>query len=322
MTDTETKKKTPYTWYTTAEQVVEMEDTNMKGKYVVITGATSGIGAETARVLYKRGANVFIFCRNMDKANAMAESIRKEGGPEAGSIEPIMCNLASFKSIREAAAAYKDKNIPIHVLINNAGVMSCPYAETEDGLEMQMGTNYFGHFLLTNLLMDELTAGQPSRVVNVSSLGHTMDGGKIYFDDMKGKDTWYPRLFGSWYAYAQAKSANVLFTVELQRRFNEKGLDIQAYSLHPGVVRTELGRHMSPLSRSVTRFLPYFFKDVGKGAATSVFLAVSPDIKSLAGQYFSDCKPAVAAKLATDPDIAKKLWQLSVKTVGLEETSQ
>lgn len=322
MAGTETKKRTPYTWYTTAEQVVETEDAQLKEKNVVITGATSGIGAETARVLYKRGANVFIFCRNMDKANAMAEHIRTEGGTEAGVIVPIKCNLASFESIKEAAAAYKAKNIPVHVLINNAGVMNCAYDETEDGLEMQMGTNHFGHFLLTNLLMDELTAGQPSRVVNVSSHGHYVNGGKINFDDMKGKDTWYPRWFGSFYGYAQSKAANVLFTVELQRRFNEKGLDIQAYSLHPGSIKTDINRHMSSVVRSAAKIIPFFLKDAGQGAATSVFLAVSPDIKSLGGQYFSDCKPMKAARLATDPGIAKRLWELSATIVGLDEASQ
>lgn len=195
------------------------------------------------------------------------------------------------------------------VLINNAGVMGLPKRETtKNGLELQIGTNHFGHFLLTNLLLDLLKASESSRVINVSSVGHKF--GKIHQDDLQME-----KSYSKWAAYSQSKLANVLFTRELAKRL--QGTNVTANSLHPGAVRTELGRHLGLLRFLLTPF-HLFFKSAKAGAQTSIMLAVDPTLNNVTGKYFADCAVAQESKAARCDETAAWLWDISEKITKLK----
>lgn len=204
------------------------------GRVVIITGANTGIGKETALELAKRGAHVYMACRDMERCeNARAEIVLESKNKYVYCRE---CDLSSFESVRKFADRFKKERKELHILINNAGVMRCPKMLTKDGIELQLGTNHMAHFLLTNLLLDLLKQSAPSRIVNVSSLAHTR--GQIRVADLNSEQS-----YDSGDAYSQSKLANVLFTRELAKRL--AGTAVTVNSLHPGIVSTELGRHMS-----------------------------------------------------------------------------
>ncbi|XP_058281119.1 retinol dehydrogenase 13 isoform X3 [Hylobates moloch] len=205
----------------------------ISGKTVIVTGANTGIGKQTALELARRGGNIILACRDMGKCEAAAKYIR--GETLNHHVNARHLDLASLKSIREFAAKIIEEEERVDILINNAGVMRCPHWTTEDGFEMQFGVNHLGHFLLTNLLLDKLKASAPSRIINLSSLAHV--AGHIDFDDLN----WQTRKYNTKAAYCQSKLAIVLFTKELSRRLQGSGVTVNA--LHPGVARTELGRH-------------------------------------------------------------------------------
>ena len=217
----------------------------LDGKIAIVTGANTGIGKECARELSRRGAKVIMLVRSLEKGEAAANDIRGGGGE----IVVEQMDLSSFRSIRECAKRLKSRLEKVDILLNNAGVMACPLTRTEDGLEMQIGTNHFGHFLLTNLLLPLLRKGcQGTRVVTVSSLAHT--SGKMHWDDInfdKNISSYIPMR-----AYGQSKLANVLFSNELAIREAENG--INSYSLHPGVVATDLWRHFTFFNYIITPF--------------------------------------------------------------------
>ncbi|XP_059761727.1 retinol dehydrogenase 13 isoform X2 [Balaenoptera ricei] len=207
--------------------------TTIPGKTVIVTGANTGIGKQTALELAKRGGTIILACRDLEKCEAAAKEIR--GETLNHHVNARHLDLASLKSIREFAAKIIEEEERVHILINNAAVMRCPHWTTEDGFEMQLGVNYLGHFLLTNLLLDKLKASAPSRIINLSSLAHV--AGHIDFEDLN----WEKRKYDTKAAYCQSKLAVVLFTKELSRRLQGTGVTVNA--LHPGVARTELGRH-------------------------------------------------------------------------------
>lgn len=284
----------------------------LDGKTVIVTGANTGIGKETAVDLAGRGARVILACRNVPKAQQVAEEILKKTGSSKVIVKEL--DLASLKSVRNFARDINETEDRLDILINNAGVMRCPYWKTEDGFEMQFGVNHLGHFLLTNLLLGLLQRSQPSRVINVSSLAHTR--GKIRFDDLQSEQDYHPGQ-----AYAQSKLANVLFTRELSKKLDDT--DVIVTSLHPGVVKTELGRHLSLAYSVLARivFAPLvwlIFKTPWQGAQTTIHCAVSEDMES--GLYYSDCKPKEVAEQGRDDAVAKKLWEVSADLVGLENT--
>ncbi|XP_066280167.1 retinol dehydrogenase 12-like [Branchiostoma lanceolatum] len=287
----------------------------LDGKTVVITGANTGIGKETARDIAKRGARVILACRDLTKAEAAAAEIRHDTGNGNVVIEKL--DLASLKSVREFAARVNAKESRLDILINNAGIMTCPQWKTKDGFEMQFGTNHLGHFLLTNLLLDLLKKSAPSRVVNVSSLAHT--GGHIHFDDINLERSYNPIK-----AYCQSKLANVLFTKELDRKL--QGTGVTTYSLHPGSIPSELQRHLDASYGWLYFFLKplfiaglwFFGKTRQQGAQTSIHCAVSEGLETSSGQYFTDCAPTEPIPEAKDEAVAKKLWELSEKMVGLK----
>jgi len=286
--------------------------TKLDGKVVVITGANTGIGKETAKDISKRGARVIILCRNVDKAKAAAEEIAKETG---GTVDVEKLDLSSLKSVRECAKNLLEKEEKIDILVNNAGVMACPKTLTEDGLEMQIGTNHFGHFLLTELLLPlvkkSAESGFHPRIVIVSSLAH--ENGQMNWEDIN-----WEKSYDEWKAYSQSKLANVLHGVELAKRLENTGISV--YSLHPGVIDTELGRHMQEkwYFRMIYPVMRVFIKTPLQGAQTQLFCCLEESIVDHSGRYYSDCKEKQAARQARSEDDAKKLWEISEKLVGLK----
>ncbi|WP_373492145.1 SDR family NAD(P)-dependent oxidoreductase [Parasphingorhabdus sp.] len=309
---------------TTADEVLEGID--LSGKLVVITGGASGLGQETARAMATKGAHIVIPVRDMAKGEAAVAAI-KTSVPDAD-IELMECELGKMASIQFFAEAFLVQHDQIDLLINNAGVMACPHTTTSDGLEMQFGTNHIGHFLLTNLLIPALVktakTGGDARIINLSSRGHHFD--TVHFDDPHFET----RDYDKWLAYGQAKTANIMFTVGLEKRLADKG--VHALSVHPGGIRTNLGRHLTEddiallLKRMDENADEGFtFKTVEAGAATSCYAATAPELEGKGGVYLEDCHIAdvddedpngSVRSYAVDPGNAEKLWTLSEATVG------
>ncbi|KAI8485323.1 retinol dehydrogenase 12-like [Branchiostoma floridae x Branchiostoma belcheri] len=288
----------------------------LDGKTIIITGANTGIGKETARDLAARGARVILACRDLTKAETAASEIRKSTGNGNVVIEQL--DLASLASVRNFATIINEREPKVNILINNAGVGATPKWVTEDGFVLQFGTNHLGHFLLTNLLLDKLKNSAPSRVVIVSSVMH--EWGKIDFDDISYEKSYSP--IGS---YCQSKLANVLFMRELARRLKGTGVTVNA--LHPGWTRTELARHLAttfgwaslPMVPVAAIFCYMFWKNAKQGAQTTIHLVVDKELETTSGMYFSDCLPCDVSPLAKDEATARRLWRLSEEMVGLTE---
>nr|XP_006817025.1 PREDICTED: retinol dehydrogenase 13-like [Saccoglossus kowalevskii] len=283
----------------------------LTGKTVIITGANTGIGKETALVLAERGARVILACRDILKGERAANDIIRETGNQNVVVKQL--DLANLKTVRKFADDVINKESHLEILINNAGVMACPYWKTDDGFEMQFGVNHLGHFLLTNLLLDLLKKSSPSRIITVSSLA--METGQINFEDINSEKNYVP-----WVAYCQSKLANVLFTRELSKKLEGSG--VTANSLHPGIVATELGRYMNQdhsIWKPVLMKILYFmiFKTSQQGAQTTICLALDETLTNTSGVYFSDCVPKEVPPQARDDDTAKKLWDISSEMVGL-----
>ncbi|KAJ0979469.1 hypothetical protein J5N97_014943 [Dioscorea zingiberensis] len=298
----------------TAEQVTEGIDAS--NLTAIVTGGASGIGAETARVLALRGAHVVIAARNMEAANETKKLIL-ESNP-AARIDLLKLDLSSLKSVRACANSFNAMNLPLNILINNAGVMFCPYQLSEDGIEMQFATNHLGHFLLTNLLLDKMKStakgtGVQGRIVNLSSIAHlhTYEEG-IRFDRINEQDGYNDKK-----AYGQSKLANILHANELSRRLQEDGANIIVNSVHPGLIMTNLMRHSLTLMRVLKVFTYIFWKNVPQGAATTCYAALHPSLKGVTAKYFLDCNEMKPSPLATDETLAKKLWGFSEKLVKL-----
>ena len=297
----------------TTDQVIE--GISLKGKLAVVTGASSGLGQETSRVLAAAGATVLMVARNEDALEGVAQEIRQQH-PEAQLLTQIM-DLADLNSVRSAAMAILQRTDEIQLLINNAGVMACPLMRTAQGFEMQFGTNHLGHFLLTELLSPALINGSPSRVINLSSAGHKL--GPFNFDD----PDYHQREYDKWQAYGESKTANILFSVGLDLRMRDRG--VRAFAVHPGMIMTNLARHLKPaditaLTDRSTSSEPLAFKTVEQGAATSVWAATAAELALEGGIYLEDCQIAKAAagdgvrgieSYAIDSAAAEQLWSLS-----------
>lgn len=285
------------------------------GKTVLITGANTGIGLETAKDLAKRGGRILMACRNMEKAVKAKEEVVKESGNDDVVIKEL--DLSSFESIRNLAADINKTEPRLDILINNAGVMVCPQSKTKDGHEMQFGTNHLGHFLLTNLLLEKIKASAPSRIVIVASVAAEMGLKNIQFEDLN-----FEKNYQRWNVYCQSKLANVIFSSELARRLEGSG--VTTYSLHPGGVDTELQRHVpvvgenSSVSRIARIPMRYFFKTPKGGAQTQIRCAVDPDLANESGKYYDNCKQVeLKVPIARDEGVAKKLWEVSEKLTGM-----
>ncbi len=325
---------------TTTDDVLEGVD--LSETVAVVTGASGGIGEETARALASRGALVVIAARD-DRKLADAQSRITDSGV-SGSIETLQLDLASLDSVRGAAAELSQRHPQINLLVNNAGVMAPPLGRTSDGFELQFGTNHLGHFLFTLLLEPNLRAGAPARVVELSSAGHRTS--PILWDDPNFEHSEYHNFT----AYGQSKTANALFALELDRRWSADG--VHTFSVHPGVILTDLSRHLTPedlqwmadraraesgdsaddstsgesAEESIRE--AYQFKSIPQGAATSVWAATAADLEDHGGAYLEDCHVAAPAEdpstsggvqtWARDPEQARRLWDLSVDLVGLQ----
>lgn len=297
----------------TAEQVTEGIDAS--NLTAIITGGASGIGLETARVLALRKAHVIIAARNMESAKEAKQLILHE--KESARVDILKLDLCSVNSVRTFVDNFIALALPLNILINNAGVMFCPYQKTEDGIEMQFATNHLGHFLLTNLLLDKMKqtakeTGIEGRIVNLSSIAHlyTYEEG-IRFDNINEEDGYSDKK-----AYGQSKLANILHAKELSRRLQEEGVNITANSVHPGVIMTPLMRHSSLLMNFLKTFTFFMWKSVPQGAATTCFVALHPSLKGVSGKYFLDCNEYQPSAHALNQLLGRNLWDFSNKLLN------
>ena len=303
---------------------------NLKGKRILVTGVSAGLGVETARSLAAHGAQVVGAARDLNKAKAATERVREDAGANGGSFELVELDLANLKSVRACADRFLAKGEPFDVVIANAGVMATPFGHTADGFETQFGTNHLGHFVLVNRIASLIRNG--GRVINLSSAGHRY--ANVDLDDPNFERTPYEPFV----AYGRSKTANILFAVALDKRHRGRG--VRAAAVHPGGIQTELGRYQDP-SR-ITRMIeqinqqraaegkgPFQWKTVPQGAATSVWAAVVASADEIGGQYCEDCHVGhvVADNLsvginegvrgyAVDAKTAEALWKKSEELVG------
>ena len=278
----------------------------MKNKTVLVTGATSGIGRVTAKELARAGASLFLLCRDRGRGEEVVAEIAKETGNR--DVRLILADLASQSDIRRAAAEFLATGSPLHVLINNAGLVNLRHALTPDGIEAVFAVNHLAYFLLTILLLDRLKESAPARIVNVASEAHRF--GKLDFDDLGGE-----RRYRWTQAYGQSKLANILFTAELARRLAGTGVTVNC--LHPGGVGTGLGKNNGAISRAIIGVLRPFLKTPEKGAETTLYLATSPDVEGVTGKYFSNRREKRPSAAATSTANATRLWDISEKLVAL-----
>ena len=274
----------------------------MEGRVCVVTGATAGIGQATAAALAAMGATVVLVARNADKARATREQIIRSAGHAR--VETVIADLAIQSQVRAAAREIRTRYPAIHVLVNNAAIYTKKRQETPDGMEMQLAVNHLAPFLLTHLLLDALRAGAPARVVNVSSEAH--HHASFSWDDIQMR-----RKYGAFRAYSNAKLFNILFSREMARRVPAG--EVTANALHPGVVGTALlFGGWAPL-----RLLKPFIRTAEEGAGTAIYLASSPDVARITGEYFKDEKRKHPSRAAQDDESARRLWQISAELTGL-----
>ncbi|XP_047080510.1 short-chain dehydrogenase TIC 32, chloroplastic-like [Lolium rigidum] len=299
-----------FSWASTADQVTQ--GLSAAGLTAIVTGASSGIGAETARVLAARGAHVVMAARNVAAADSVRQAVL--AATPAATLDVMELDLSSMASVRKFAADFNAKGLPLNILVNNAGVLATSFTLSKDGIEMQFATNHVGHFLLTHLLLETMKktsreSNVEGRIVNVSSVGHkfTYQEG-IRFDKINNEAE-----YSASGAYGQSKLANILHANELARRFKEEGVNITANSLHPGSIITNILRNHSIidfLHRSLGMLL---LKNANQGAATTCYVALHPSVKGVSGKYFCDSNVYEASDKAKDVELAKKLWDLSVE---------
>ncbi|XP_074319686.1 short-chain dehydrogenase TIC 32, chloroplastic-like [Silene latifolia] len=292
----------------TAEQVTE--GINGSGLTAIVTGATSGIGAETARVLALRGVHVVMGVRNMAAGKDVKEAISRD--IPSAKIDAMELDLSSMASVRKFASEFNSSGFPLNILVNNAGVMATPFMLSKDKIELQFAINHVGHFLLTNLLLEKMKktvdeSSREGRIVNVSSRRHKLSYPEgIRFDKIND-----PLGYNSLSAYGQSKLANVLHANELARRLKDDGVRITANSVHPGAVATDLFRHFGLFRGFMSLVGRHFIKNTQQGAATTCYVALHPKVEGISGKYFADCDLAEASPLSNDADVARKLLEFS-----------
>jgi len=284
-----------------------------KGRVVIVTGSSSGIGYETARVLAEKKAIVIIAVRNQSKGDEAVEKIKAEN--PGADVNVMLLDLADLKSVKDFSVRYHEKYAKLDLLINNAGVMIPPYSKTSDGFELQFGTNHLGHFALTGQLLDLIQKTPGSRIVNVSSAAHK--NGNINFDDLN----WEKRKYRAWNAYGDSKIANLYFTSYLTDNLKGDSNKPIVASAHPGWTATELQRN-SGFVRTLNNF---FAQDITMGALPTLYAALGEDVKS--GDYYGPsgfmemkgyAKKVRANALAKDKNIAEKLWKVSENLTGVK----
>jgi NAD(P)-dependent dehydrogenase (short-subunit alcohol dehydrogenase family) len=298
-----------------------LEGIDLSGKRVLVTGASAGLGVETARALAAHGASVTMAVRDLGKGATAMEQVLAAAPDADVDLRPL--DLADLASVRTFAHGFLEDHPTLHVLIGNAGVMACPQGTTVDGFETQIGTNHLGHFLLAQLLTPALVAADGARVVLLSSAGHRL--GDVDLDDLHGER----QPYDPWVAYGRSKTANVLCAVGLDQRLRDEG--VRAFAVHPGVIATELSRHLTEESMAAFRAMQRpgertAMKSVPQGAATTAYAATSPDLDGRGGLYLEDCHVAESTDdptqrsgvrgYALDPDRADALWAVSEQEVA------
>ena len=287
----------PFDAESTAEEVTAGID--LSGKTAVVTGANSGLGYETMRVLALRGAHVIGTGRTAEKAETACASIE-------GKATPVVLELTDLSSVAACSGQIRAMGTPIDMLICNAGIMALPELEQVNGIEKQFFVNHLGHFSFATALTEQVQAAQQGRVVMVSSLGHRWapEAG-IEFDNLSGERDYDPNRM-----YGQSKLANGLFAFELARRF--EGSNATANAVHPGIIMTNLARHFPKWQQIAGRLIGWtFMKSMEAGAATTCYVATNPALAGVSGYYFADCNPELPTKQMQDPLLAAKLWEVS-----------
>jgi NAD(P)-dependent dehydrogenase (short-subunit alcohol dehydrogenase family) len=277
----------------------------------LITGATRGIGRITARELARRGMRVVLVGRDAARAQATAAAIAAETGNPA--VEFLVADLSSQAQVRALADAYRQRHDRLHVLVNNAGAVFARRGITVDGLERTFALNHLAPFLLTNLLLPTLQASGPARIVTVASAAHS--GASLDFDDLQHERGRYR----SFQVYGQSKLANILFTYELAHRL--QGTNVTANALHPGFVASNFGKSEGGIWGPIFTLLRPAMINVERGAETSIYLASSPDVEGVSGQYFVKCKPAHSSRQSYDEAAQHRLWEVSEQLTGLTATT-
>jgi NAD(P)-dependent dehydrogenase (short-subunit alcohol dehydrogenase family) len=296
---------------------------DLSGKVIIVTGANSGLGYEAAKEFARKGARTVLACRNIDKAQAALDQIHAEisAGIPGAHAEIMQLNLASLASVREFAEAFKSRFDRLDILVNNAGIMWVPYQKTEDGFESQFGTNHLGHFALTGLLMDLLLKTPDARVVNVSSVGHR--SGMIDFDDLMFEGG---QGYGRHRAYGRSKLANLLFTYELQRKFEAVDADAIATAAHPGGSNTNLARNIEDIwyFKALRPVLEKMMQGAEMGALPTLRAAVDPAASG--GEYYGPNGfmeqtgyPVIVQSSNASHNMAdaRRLWEASEQLTGI-----
>lgn len=287
----------------TAEEVTAGID--LTGKTAVVTGANSGLGYETMRVLAMRGAHVIGTGRTAEKADAASDSID-------GITTPVVLELSDLESVAACVDQIRRIGAPIDMLICNAGIMALPELQQVDGIEKQFFVNHLGHFAFATGLIEQVRSAQQGRIVMLSSSGHQWapEAG-IDFDNLSGENEYDPNRM-----YGQSKLANGLFAFELARRL--AGTGVTANAVHPGVIMTNLGRHFAEWKQIAARLIGWtFMKSIEAGAATQCYVATNSALKDVSGYYFADCNPLQPTAQMRDPELAARLWEVSEELTGV-----
>jgi NAD(P)-dependent dehydrogenase (short-subunit alcohol dehydrogenase family) len=281
---------------------------DLGGKTVMITGASSGIGRAAALGLARMGAELVLVCRSRERGERALDEVRRRTGNDHLTL--LLADLSSQAQIRAVADEFLATERPLHVLLNNAGVVVIRRTETADGIETTFAVNHLAYFLLTALLLDRIKASAPARIVNVASDAHSMAGGPLDFDDLQGL-----KRYGGMRNYGMSKLANILFTRELARRLAGSGVTTNC--VHPGFVGSNFAKNNGVIARLVMTLLRPFARSPEKGAETAIYLCASRAVESVSGEYFQDLQPAVPKDYAqSDPD-ARRLWEVSERMTGL-----
>jgi NAD(P)-dependent dehydrogenase (short-subunit alcohol dehydrogenase family) len=306
-------------------------DNSMAGKVCLVTGATAGIGRMTAQEIARRGGAVVIVGRNEGRCAATVQMIRKETSNKA--VDFLIADMSSQAEIRRLAREFAERHDRLHVLVNNAGGLFSNYRKSVDGIELTFALNHLGYFLLTHLLLDLLKASAPARIVNVASGAHfwvrefdfdsfVPEGRKRGVRAFRASrlGNWLCSVFAPWkhpglWRYSQTKLANLLFTYELARRL--EGTSVTANALNPGLVASNLMSGNGLFGWIMRRYTAFYGGTVAQGAKTPIYLATSPEVEGVTGQYFDKRKPAPSTRWARDVAAAQRLWQLSEQLTGI-----
>jgi NAD(P)-dependent dehydrogenase (short-subunit alcohol dehydrogenase family) len=285
----------------------------LEGRVALVTGATSGIGQETAVGLAARGAQVVLVGRNRARAEAARKDVTERS--QNPRVDVLLADFASLEAVRGLAREFSERYPTLDLLVNNAGLVMKERTLTADGYETTLAVNHLAPFLLTHLLRERLLASGAARVVNVASDAHKFVRGFTFDDPMSERGFGFPSVVTGLRVYGMSKLANILFTIELARRL--EGTRVTANAVHPGGVATRLGTNTGVLGKIIPLAMRPFFKTPAQGAATSLYVATSPDVAKTNGRYFADSREREPSSAARDGDAARRLWNLSCEWVGI-----